>query len=137
MAISFVLLSTRLVAGQKNEKIAQLLVDHINSIAPDYVRVKVTPMHGGQAYGCPIDLPEYQAAEKAYTDVFGVRPLPVKRGGSIPIIATFEEKLGIKTILMGFGLEEDAIHSPNENFPLHMFKKGIETIIRFYAHLDE
>jgi len=130
-------LSTRLVAGQKNEKIAQLLVDHINSIAPDYVRVKVTPMHGGQAYGCPIDLPEYQAAEKAYTDVFGVRPLPVKRGGSIPIIATFEEKLGIKTILMGFGLEEDAIHSPNENFPLHMFKKGIETIIRFYAHLDE
>jgi len=129
-------LSTRLVAGQDNQKIAQMMVDHISRIAPDYVQVKVEAMHGGQAYECPIDLPEYQAAEKAYIDVFGKRPLPVKRGGSIPIIATFEEKLGIKTILMGFGLEEDAIHSPNENFPLEMFKKGIETIIRFYEHLD-
>lgn len=133
---AFAKLSTRLVAGQQNEKIAQLLVDHINNIAPDYVKVKVIPMHGGQAYECPIDLPEYQAAEKAYIDVFGKRPVPVKRGGSIPIIAAFEEKLGIKTILMGFGLEEDAIHSPNESFPLDMFKKGIETIIKFYEHLD-
>lgn len=130
-------LSARLVSEQDSKKIAQLLIDHINRIAPDYVKVKVTSMHGGQAYECPIDMPEYQAAEKAYQDVFGKRPLPVKRGGSIPIIATFEEKLGIKTILMGFGLEEDAIHSPNENFPLDMFRKGIETIIRFYGHLEE
>lgn len=130
-------ISSRLVANQDNEKIAQLLVDHINSIAPDYVRIKVTPLHGGQAYSCPIDLPEYQAAERAYKDVFGVRPLPVQSGGSIPIITEFERILGIKTILMGFGLEEDAIHSPNESFPVDLFKKGIETIINFYKHLDK
>lgn len=130
-------LSTRLVSGQDNRVISQLMVDHINSIAPDHVKVKVTPMHGGQAYECPLDLPEYKAAEVAYEKVFGVRPLPVKRGGSIPIIAAFEEKLGIKTILMGFGLEEDAIHSPNENFSIDMFKKGIETIIHFYGELDK
>lgn len=131
---AFAKLSTRLVSNQDNKKIAQLLVDHIASVAPDYIDIKVTPLHGGQAYQCPIDLPAYKAAEKAFEDVFGVRPLPVKRGGSIPIIATFEEKLGVKTILMGFGLEENAIHSPNESFPIDMFKKGIETIIRFYGH---
>ena len=134
---AFAKLSTRLVANQDNEKIAQLLVDHVAKIAPDYIKVKVTPLHGGQAYSCSLDLPEYMAAEKAYAEVFGKRPLPVKRGGSIPIIATFEEKLGIKTILMGFGLEEDAIHSPNESFRVDMFKKGIETIIKFYQHLDD
>lgn len=133
---AFAKLSTRLVANQDNEKIAQLMVDHIASIAPEYVKVKVTPLHGGQAYACPLDLPEYKAAEAAYTDVFGQRPLPVKRGGSIPIIAAFEEILGIKTILMGFGLEEDTIHSPNESFRVDMFKKGIETIVRFYQHMD-
>ncbi len=130
-------LSTRLVAGQDFEHISQLLIDYMAQIVPNYIKVKVTPLHGGQAYECPITLPEYQAAEKAYEAVFEKRPLPVKRGGSIPIIATFEEKLGIKTILMGFGLEEDAIHSPNENFPVDMFKKGIETIIKFYGYLDE
>lgn len=129
-------ISSRLVANQDNEKIAQLLIDHVNSIAPDYIKVKVTSLHGGQAYDCPIDLPEYKAAEKAYQDVFGVRPLPVQSGGSIPIITEFEKILGIKTLLMGFGLEEDAIHSPNESFPVDMFKKGIETIIRFHGHLD-
>lgn len=133
---AFAKISTRLVANQDNEKIAQLLVDYMAKIAPDYIKVKVTPLHGGQAYACPLDLPEYKAAEKAYTDVFGKRPLPVRRGGSIPIIATFEEKLGLKTILMGFGLEEDTIHSPNESFRVDMFKKGIETIIRFYQHLE-
>lgn len=135
-AKAYAKLSTRLVAGQDNQRISQLLIEHIENNVPEYINVKITPMHGGQAYECPITLPEYQAAEKAYKDVFGVRPLPVKRGGSIPIIATFEKKLGIKTILMGFGLEEDAIHSPNENYPLDMFKKGIETIIRFYGYLD-
>ena len=133
---AFAKISTRLVANQDNEKIAQLLVDYLAEIAPDYIKVKVTPLHGGQAYACPLDLPEYKAAEKAYEEVFGKRPLPVRRGGSIPIIATFEEKLGIKTILMGFGLEEDTIHSPNESFRVDMFKKGIETIIRFYQHLE-
>lgn len=134
---AFAKFSTRLVAGQDNERIAKLMADHIESIAPDYIKVEVTPMHGGQAYECPITLPEYKAAEKAYMDVFNKRPLPVKRGGSIPIIATFEKILGVKTILMGFGLEEDAIHSPNESFPVDIFKKGIETIIRFYEHLEE
>ena len=130
-------ISTRLVANQDYKKISKMMIDHITSITPDYITVEVEAAHGGQAYECPIDLPEYKAAERAYQDVFGKRPIPVKRGGSIPIIATFEEKLGIKTILMGFGLEEDAIHSPNENFPIDMFKKGIETIILFYRHLDK
>ncbi len=128
-------ISTRLVAGQDYNNISKLMIDHIASITPEYVTVKVTAAHGGQAYECPTDIPEYKAAEEAYHEVFGKKPIPVKRGGSIPIIATFEEKLGVKTILMGFGLEEDAIHSPNENFPLEMFQKGIETIILFYRNL--
>ena len=83
---------------------------------------------------CPIDLPAYRAAEAAYLDVFGTVPVPVRSGGSIPIISAFEEILGIKTVLMGFGLESDAIHSPNENFYLENFYNGIRTIIRFYHH---
>ena len=91
-------------------------------------------MHGGPGYVCPIDLPAFRAAELAYEDVFGCKPVPVRSGGSIPIIAAFEEILGAKTILMGFGLESDAIHSPNENFPLVNFYNGIKTVIRFYHH---
>jgi acetylornithine deacetylase/succinyl-diaminopimelate desuccinylase-like protein len=94
----------------------------------------VSYLHGGQGYVCPIDLPAYRAAESAYMDVFGCLPVPVRSGGSIPIIAAFEEILGIKTVLMGFGLESDAIHSPNENFYLENFYNGIRTIIRFYHH---
>ena len=124
--------STRLVANQDHDKISQLFVDYVKQIAPPYVRVKVTPMHGGEAYLCPIDLPAYKAAEEACAVAFGQRPLAVRRGGSIPIIATFEKVLGIKSVLMGFGLESNAIHSPNENFPLDIFRIGIEAVAEFY-----
>ena len=130
-------ISTRLVPNQNHEQIADLFKKHFESIAPDYVKVEVTSLHGGPAYGCPIDLPAYQAAEKAYNDTYGKNPVPFRSGGSIPIIATFEEVLGIKSILMGFGLEADAIHSPNENFPLEQFFNGIRTIPQFYKHFAE
>jgi peptidase, M20/M25/M40 family len=124
--------STRLVANQDHDKISKLFVDYVKQIAPPYVRVKVTPMHGGEAYLCPIDLPAYKAAEEACAVAFGQRPLAVRRGGSIPIIATFEKVLGIKSVLMGFGFESNAIHSPNENFPLDIFRIGIEAVAEFY-----
>jgi len=110
-------ISSRLVPNQNHEKIAKLFTDYFNAIAPKSVSVNVKTLHGGQGYVCPVDLPEYKAAEKAIQKVFGKKPVPVRSGGSIPIISVFEEILGIKSILMGFGLEDDAIHSPNENFP--------------------
>jgi acetylornithine deacetylase/succinyl-diaminopimelate desuccinylase-like protein len=125
-------ISMRLVPNQDHKKISKLFEDHFKAIAPPYVKVKVTALHGGQGYVSPTDMPAYLAAEKAYEKSFGKMPVPVRSGGSIPIISTFEEKLGIKSILMGFGLESDAIHSPNENFPLNQFFKGIETIVYFY-----
>ena len=124
--------SCRLVPHQEHEKISGMFIDYINRIAPDYVRVKVTPMHGGEGYVCPIDLPAYKAAEKGYEDAFEKKPLVVRRGGSIPIIAAFEKVLGVKSILMGFGLESDATHSPNENMPIDIMDKGIEAIVGFY-----
>lgn len=124
--------SCRLVPHQEHKEISQLFVDYINNIAPKHIKVKVTPMHGGQGYVCPIDLPAYQAAERAFEKAFEKKPLPVRRGGSIPIISTFEEVLGLKTVLMGFGLESNAIHSPNENFNLDIFKKGIEAVVAFH-----
>jgi len=124
--------SCRLVPHQDHAKISKLFEAYIAGIAPDYVKVKVTPKHGGQGYVCPIDLPAYQAAEKAVGVAFGVKPLAVRRGGSIPIISTFEQVLGIKTILMGFGLEQNAIHSPNESCRLDFFYKGIESVAEFY-----
>lgn len=124
--------SCRLVPHQEHEKISGMFIDYINRIAPDYVRVKVTPMHGGEGYVCPIDLPAYKAAEKGYEEAFGKKPLAVRRGGSIPIIAAFEKVLGVKSILMGFGLESDATHSPNENMPIDIMDKGIEAIVGFY-----
>lgn len=127
-------ISARLVPGQDHHEIADLLSAYFQSVAPDSVSVKITYLHGGPGYVCPIDLPAYRAAEAAYTDVYGIRPVPVRSGGSIPIISAFEEILGAKTILMGFGLESDAIHSPNENFPLENFFNGIRTTIRFYHH---
>ncbi|MCX6229523.1 MAG: M20/M25/M40 family metallo-hydrolase [Bacteroidia bacterium] len=127
-------ISARLVPGQDYHEISDLLSDYFKSIAPDSVSVKITYLHGGPGYVCPIDLPAYRAAEAAYTDVYGIRPVPVRSGGSIPIISAFEEILGAKTILMGFGLESDAIHSPNENFPLENLFNGIRTTIRFYHH---
>lgn len=130
-------ISTRLVPNQQHEKIADLFKNHFESIAPDCVNVEVTYLHGGQGYVCPIDLPAYKAAEKAYKDVYGKDPVPVRSGGSIPIISTFEEILGVKSVLMGFGLESDAIHSPNENFPLEQFYNGINTIPLFYKYYAE
>ena len=129
--------STRLVPQQQHEVISQLFIDYMASIAPDCVTVKVTPMHGGEGYVCPIDLPAYRAAERGFEQAFGKRPLAVRRGGSIPIISDFEHTLGVKTVLMGFGLESNAIHSPNENFPLSMMRRGIEAIIGFHLHFDE
>jgi len=125
-------ISTRLVPNQDHHKISKQFEEHFASIAPKSVKVKVTPLHGGQGYVCPIDLPAYKAAEVAYEKIYGKRPVPVRSGGSIPIISTFEEVLGIKSVLMGFGLESDAIHSPNENYPLNQFYNGIKTIPYFY-----
>jgi len=127
-------ISSRLVPNQDHEKIAVLFKEHFESIAPKSIKVEVTPHHGGQGYVCPIDLTAYKAAEKAYEDVYEKTPVPVRSGGSIPIISTFERILGTKSVLMGFGLESDAIHSPNENFPLENFFNGIRTITRFYKH---
>ncbi len=130
-------ISSRLVPNQNNEKIMQMFKEHFEAVAPDYVKVKVTSLHGGQAYVCPIDIPAYKAAEVAYNKTYNRMPVPVRSGGSIPIIATFEEKLGLKSVLMGFGLESDAIHSPNENFPLEQFYNGIDTITEFYKAYAE
>ncbi len=124
--------SCRLVPHQQHEKISQMFVDYMASIAPDYVRVKVTPLHGGEGYVCPIDMPAYKAAEAGFAKAFGRKPLAVRRGGSIPIISDFERILGVKTVLMGFGLEANAIHSPNESFSLDMFRKGIEAVVEFH-----
>ncbi len=136
-SVAYAKISMRLVPNQNNEKISQLIKKHLESAAPDYVKVEVTPLHGGQGYVSPLDMPAYKAAEKAYNATFGKKPIPTRSGGSIPIIAEFERILETKSILMGFGLESDAIHSPNENFPLFNFYKGIETIIHFYHYFAE
>jgi acetylornithine deacetylase/succinyl-diaminopimelate desuccinylase-like protein len=134
---AFAKISCRLVPNQNHEKIAEMFKNHFESIAPKSVKVKVETLHGGQAYVCPIDLPAYKAAEKAYLQVLGKQPLPMRSGGSIPIISDFEKILGIKSVLMGFGLESDAIHSPNENYPVDHFYNGIETITWFYHYFSE
>ncbi len=130
-------ISMRLVPHQDNEEIAELIKDYLTKIAPTSVKVEVEFLHGGQGYVSPTNMTAYLAADKAYSESFGKKPIPVRSGGSIPIISTFEKVLGIKSILMGFGLESDAIHSPNENYPLFNFYKGIETIPLFYKHYAE
>lgn len=130
-------ISMRLVPNQDYKKIAELFQKHFENIAPKSVKVKTELLHGGEGYVCPVDLPAYRAAEKAFGETFGKKPVPFRSGGSIPIISTFEKKLNVKTILMGFGLEENAIHSPNENFPLDIFYKGIETLPLFYKYFVE
>ena len=130
-------ISSRLVPNQDHVKIAQLFKNYFESNAPKSVSVEVTIHHGGEGYLCPIDHPAYLAAEKAYLAVFGKIPVPVRSGGSIPIIATFEKILGIKTILMGFGLSSDAIHSPNENFYLENFYNGVKSVIQFYHYYSQ
>ncbi len=130
-------ISTRLVANQDFNKISLLFKDYFESIAPDCVRVKVTPCHGGAAYVSPLEMKAYQAAEKAMETTYGTRPIPTRSGGSIPIVAGFEKILGTKSILMGFGLGSDDIHAPNENYPLEQFFKGIETIPYFYEYFSK
>lgn len=129
---AFAKVSCRLVPHQNHAKISKLFEDYLNSVAPAYVKIGVKPTHGGEGYVCPINLSAYKAAEEAMTIAFGKRPLAVRRGGSIPIISTFEQVLGIKTVLMGFGLEQNAIHSPNESCMLDFFYKGIESVAEFY-----
>lgn len=130
-------ISMRLVPYQKAEEIATLAINHIKSLAPAGVKVTAEYLHGGEAYVSPLDTPEYLAAEKAYTEIFGKRPIPVRSGGSIPIISTFERILGVKSILMGFGLESDAIHSPNENYPLENLFAGMRAIPLYYKYYAE
>ena len=132
---AFAKVSCRLVANQDHEEISRAFVEYMQQIAPKSVKVEVTPMHGGQGYVCPIDLPAYKAAEAGFEKAFGKKPLAARRGGSIPIIATFEKVLGVKTILMGFGLEQNAIHSPNESMDLEVFENGIVAVTEFYQAL--
>ena len=134
---AFAKISMRLVPNQDWKKITELFKKHFESIAPEGVRVKVKPHHGGQAYVTPIDSLGYKAAEKAYEETFGKTPIPQRSGGSIPIVALFEKELKSKTILMGFGLDSDAIHSPNEHFGIWNYLKGIETIPQFYHYFVE
>lgn len=128
--------SCRLVANQDHNRISEMFVRYIQSIAPKSVQVTVTPCHGGQGYVCPIDWAPYKAAERGFEQAFGRKPLAARRGGSIPIISTFEQVLGVKTVLMGFGLESNAIHSPNENMDLEVFENGIVAVTGFYRALD-
>jgi acetylornithine deacetylase/succinyl-diaminopimelate desuccinylase-like protein len=127
-------ISMRLVPNQQSENITRLFSDHFKKIAPIGVKVKVTPHHGGEGYVTQTDSIEYQAAEKAYFEAFGSKPIAQRSGGSIPIVPLFEKVLESKSILMGFGLDSDAIHSPNEKFGLFNFFKGIETIPLFYKY---
>jgi acetylornithine deacetylase/succinyl-diaminopimelate desuccinylase-like protein len=130
-------ISMRLVPNQSSEKIMKLFEDYFVSIAPASVRVKVSPHHGGEAAVTPTDSLAYKAAEKAMEKTFGKTPIPLRTGGSIPIVTMFERVLGLKTVLLGFGLDSDAIHSPNEKFGLFNYYKGIETIPYFYQYFAE
>ena len=134
---AFAKISMRLVPDQDPDEITNLFMKHFEAIAPKGVKVKVTPHHGGLPYVTRTNSIGYQAAAKAYETTFGKRPVPERTGGSIPIVALFEEVLGSKTILMGFGLDSDAIHSPNEHFGVWNYLKGIETIPYFYKYYTE
>lgn len=130
-------ISMRLVPNQKSEKIMQLFEEHFKKIAPACVKVKVMPHHGGEAAVTPTDSIAYQAASKAMEQTFGKTPIPLRTGGSIPIVTMFEKVLGTKSVLFGFGLDSDAIHSPNEKYGLFNYYKGIETIPYFYQYFTE
>ncbi len=130
-------ISMRLVPNQSSEKITELFTKHFMSIAPAGVQVKVTPHHGGEPAVTPINSKAYRAAERAIEESFGKKPVPTRGGGSIPIVALFEKELGLKTVLMGFGLDSDAIHSPNEHYGLFNYYKGIETIPLFVKYFAE
>jgi len=127
-------ISMRLVPNQDPEEITRLFTEHFNKIAPDTVKVTVRPHHGGQPAVVPTDSKGYKAAASAMVDTFGKEPIPTREGGSIPIVALFQEVLGLDTVLMGFGLNSDAIHSPNEHYGIFNYLIGIETIARFHQH---
>ncbi len=130
-------ISMRLVPGQDWKKISDLFTKHFESIAPKSVKVKVEAHHGGAPYVTPVDSVAFKAAYKAIEESFGKKPVPTRGGGSIPIVALFEQELGIKTVLMGFGLDSDNLHSPNEKYDVFNYYKGIETIPLFYKHFAE
>jgi acetylornithine deacetylase/succinyl-diaminopimelate desuccinylase-like protein len=130
-------ISMRLVPGQDWKKISELFTVHFTSIAPKSVQVKVTAHHGGTPYVTPTNSVAFQAAFKAIEESFGKAPVPTRGGGSIPIVALFEQELGIKTVLMGFGLDSDSLHSPNEKYDVYNYYKGIETIPLFHKYFAQ
>ncbi len=134
---AFAKISARLVPNQSSQKISDILIEHLQKIAPPFVTVKATLHHGGEPYSTPIDSCAYKAASKAMETTFGKTPIPVRGGGSIPICALFEKELGIKIVFMGFGLDSDNLHSPNEKFNIKNFYKGIETIPWFHKYFAE
>lgn len=134
---AFAKISARLVPNQDSNKITGLLINHLKKIAPPTVAVKAEPHHGGEPYMTPIDSKAYKAAAAAIKDTFGKDPIPVRGGGSIPICSLFEQELGVKIVFMGFGLDSDNLHSPNEKFNLDNYYKGIETIPYFHKHFAE
>jgi acetylornithine deacetylase/succinyl-diaminopimelate desuccinylase-like protein len=130
-------ISMRLVPNQSPEEITELFTKHFNAIAPDSVKVKVKPHHGGEPAVVSTDSNAYRAASAAFAEAWGKEPIPTREGGSIPIVALFQQELGLDSILMGFGLDSDAIHSPNENFGVYNFVKGIETVALFHKRFAE
>jgi len=134
---AFAKISMRLVPNQSDKEITKLFSDYFKKIAPKSVSVKVTPHHGGEPYISPTDIIAYKAASQAMEKTFGIKPVPVKAGGSIPIVALFEKELNVKSILLGFGLDSDAIHSPNEHYGIFNYLKGIETIPHFFLNFTK
>ena len=130
-------ISMRLVPHQDSDEITELFTKHFKSLAPDSVKVKVTPHHGGQPAVTPTDSLAYKAASAAFDEAWGKSPIPTRDGGSIPIVALFKDVLGLDTVLLGFGLDSDAIHSPNEHYGIFNYVKGIETITLFHKHFAE
>jgi len=130
-------ISMRLVPHQNNHEITELFTKHFKSIAPKSVKVKVTALHGGEPAVTPTDSKAFRAASKAFQEVWGKTPIPTRDGGSIPIVSLFKKELGLDTVLMGFGLDSDAIHSPNEHYGIKNFLIGIETIVAFYKHYSK
>lgn len=129
-------ISMRLVPDQVSAEITELFTKHFKAIAPEYVKVNVIAHHGGEPAVTPTDSPAFKAASKAFEEVWGKSPIPTRDGGSIPIVALFKKELGLDTVLMGFGLDSDAIHSPNEHYGIENYMKGIETIVAFYRHFQ-
>ncbi|MFT4537372.1 MAG: acetylornithine deacetylase/succinyl-diaminopimelate desuccinylase-like protein [Saprospiraceae bacterium] len=136
-SLAYAKISTRLVPNQSSDEITKLVSEHLLSIAPKHVKVKVTPHHGGEAAIIPTDSDGYRAASKAFVEAWGKAPIPMRDGGSIPIVALFKEELGLDSVMLGFGLDEDAIHSPNESYGVFNYFKGIETITQFYKYYSE